>query len=215
MKVLETLVWRSASVCWRTDPQAARDDDGMRVCTLAVASLRPNARNFGPVAANPSSGFFFRFMRGCALCWLAHRQPGGEGTKLGNETVLRCRSSRPGPVFIRRRAFQAGPAAARLRHEPRNDVGIPSAPHAHVASRMSRNRRRNAALSKAAVAYFQRRPVMSSQEDIAAMQVRIAKAESERDSWRVSGMQEKYLEAYSMVEALELQLERLRQAART
>jgi predicted RNase H-like nuclease (RuvC/YqgF family) len=55
---------------------------------------------------------------------------------------------------------------------------------------------------------------MSSQEDIAAMQIRIAKAESERDSWRVSGMQEKYLEAYSMVEALELQLERLRQAAR-
>jgi hypothetical protein len=54
---------------------------------------------------------------------------------------------------------------------------------------------------------------MTFQEDIAAMQVRIAKAESERDSWRVSGMQEKYLEAYSMVEALELQLERLRQAA--
>jgi hypothetical protein len=77
---------------------------------------------------------------------------------------------------------------------------------------MSRKRRCNATLSKAAVAYFQ--AVMSSQEDIAAMQVRIAKAESERDSWRVSGMQEKYLEAYSMVEALELQLERLRQAAR-
>ena len=55
---------------------------------------------------------------------------------------------------------------------------------------------------------------MTFQEDIAAMQVRIAKAESERDSWRVSGMQEKYLEAYSMVEALELQLDRLRQAAR-
>jgi hypothetical protein len=77
---------------------------------------------------------------------------------------------------------------------------------------MSRKRRRNATLSKAVVACFQ--SVMSSQEDIAAMQVRIAKAESERDSWRVSGMQEKYLEAYSMVEALELQLERLRQAAR-
>lgn len=55
---------------------------------------------------------------------------------------------------------------------------------------------------------------MTFQEDIAAMQIRIAKAESERDSWRVSGMQEKYLEAYSMVEALELQLELLRQAAR-
>jgi hypothetical protein len=55
---------------------------------------------------------------------------------------------------------------------------------------------------------------MSFQEDIAALQVRIAKAESKRDNWRVSGMQEKYLEAYSVVEALELQLDLLRQAAR-
>lgn len=55
---------------------------------------------------------------------------------------------------------------------------------------------------------------MSVQEDIAALQVRVARAEAERDSWRVSGMQEKYLEAYSMVEALELQLDFLRQAAR-
>ena len=53
---------------------------------------------------------------------------------------------------------------------------------------------------------------MNSAEDIAAMQVRIAKAESERDSWRASGRQEKYLEAYSMVEALELQLDGLRKA---
>jgi hypothetical protein len=55
---------------------------------------------------------------------------------------------------------------------------------------------------------------MSFQEDIAALQVRIAKAESKRDNWRVSGMQVKYLEAYSVVEALELQLDLLRQAAR-
>lgn len=53
---------------------------------------------------------------------------------------------------------------------------------------------------------------MSSREDIAAIEVRIAKAESERDSWRSSGRQEKYLDAYSMVEALELQLDRLRKA---
>ena len=53
---------------------------------------------------------------------------------------------------------------------------------------------------------------MSSREDVVAMQVRIAKAESERDSWRASGRQEKYLEAYSLVEALELQLDRLRKA---
>jgi len=55
---------------------------------------------------------------------------------------------------------------------------------------------------------------MTFQGDIAALQVRIAKAESDRDGWRVSGLQEKYLEAYSMVEALELQLDLLRQAAR-
>jgi hypothetical protein len=79
---------------------------------------------------------------------------------------------------------------------------------------MSSKRRRNATLSKAALACFQSGALMSFQEDIAAIKDRIAKAESGRDSWRVSGRQEKYLEAYSMVEALELQLERLRQAAR-
>ena len=50
---------------------------------------------------------------------------------------------------------------------------------------------------------------------MAALRDRIAKAESELDRWRAAGMQEKYLEAYSMVEALELQLDRLRQAANT
>ena len=55
---------------------------------------------------------------------------------------------------------------------------------------------------------------MTPQEDIAAMQDRIVKAESRRDSWRASGIQEKYLEAYSMVEALEVQLAQLQQAAR-
>jgi len=52
---------------------------------------------------------------------------------------------------------------------------------------------------------------MTLREEIAALQARIAKAESERDTWRTSGIQENYLEAYSRVEALELQLERLRQ----
>ena len=37
----------------------------------------------------------------------------------------------------------------------------------------------------------------SLQERIAATQERIVKAESERDGWRASGMQEKYLEAYT------------------
>jgi hypothetical protein len=64
------------------------------------------------------------------------------------------------------------------------------------------------------MAWFQAGHAMSVQESIATLQVRIAKAEAERDSWRVSGMQEKYLEAYSMVEALELQLDVLRHADR-
>jgi hypothetical protein len=51
-------------------------------------------------------------------------------------------------------------------------------------------------------------------EDIAAMRVRIAKAEADRDGWRLSGMQEKYLEAYSTVEALEVQLDLLQRIAR-
>ena len=52
---------------------------------------------------------------------------------------------------------------------------------------------------------------MTFHEEIAALQARLAKAQSDRDTWRTSGMQERYLEAYSRVEALELQLERLRQ----
>jgi hypothetical protein len=55
---------------------------------------------------------------------------------------------------------------------------------------------------------------MTPHEHITALENRIAKAEADRDTWRASGMQEKYLEAYSMVEALGLQLERLRDAAR-
>jgi hypothetical protein len=52
---------------------------------------------------------------------------------------------------------------------------------------------------------------MTLLEEITALRVRIDKARSQRDAWRMSGMQEKYLEAYSLVEALELQLVRLRQ----
>lgn len=52
---------------------------------------------------------------------------------------------------------------------------------------------------------------MTFQDDIDSFKSRIAKAESDRDAWRVAGREEKYLEAYFMVEALELQLgERLR-----
>jgi len=52
---------------------------------------------------------------------------------------------------------------------------------------------------------------MTLHEEISALQGRIAKAQSERDTWRSSGMQEKFLEACSRVDALELDLERLRQ----
>jgi len=51
---------------------------------------------------------------------------------------------------------------------------------------------------------------MAFQEDIDAIKNRIAKAESDRDTWRRAGSQEKYLAAYFMVEALELQLDELR-----
>ena len=53
---------------------------------------------------------------------------------------------------------------------------------------------------------------MTCHEAIAALKQRLAKAESERDAWRASGRQENYLEAYSMVEALEMQLDRMERA---
>ena len=52
---------------------------------------------------------------------------------------------------------------------------------------------------------------MTFEEEVAALRARIAAAEAQRDGWRASGMQEKYLESYSTVQALELQLEGLRQ----
>lgn len=53
---------------------------------------------------------------------------------------------------------------------------------------------------------------MTFQHDIAAIRDRLAKAEADRDAWRAAGLQEKYLEAYGLVEMLERQLdERLRQ----
>ena len=52
---------------------------------------------------------------------------------------------------------------------------------------------------------------MGSNKDIEAVQLRIAKAQADLETWRTSGMQEKYLEAYSQVSALELELDRLRE----
>jgi hypothetical protein len=49
---------------------------------------------------------------------------------------------------------------------------------------------------------------------IAGLKWRLARAESDRDTWRVAGMQENYLGACSMVDALTLQLDQLEASAR-
>lgn len=51
---------------------------------------------------------------------------------------------------------------------------------------------------------------MNHREDITAFELRLAKAQTDRDAWRAAGREEKYLEAYFMVEALELQLDACR-----
>jgi hypothetical protein len=55
---------------------------------------------------------------------------------------------------------------------------------------------------------------MSSKEETAAITARLAKAISERDSWKASGIQEKYLAAYTLVEALELLREQQNQQSK-
>jgi hypothetical protein len=53
---------------------------------------------------------------------------------------------------------------------------------------------------------------MTLQEDIDSIQRRLVEAESDCEGWRMTKLQEKYLEACSTVEALQSQLhERLRQ----
>ncbi|WP_181179361.1 hypothetical protein [Methylibium rhizosphaerae] len=51
----------------------------------------------------------------------------------------------------------------------------------------------------------------SLKQEVEMLESRLAKAESDRDTWRVAGREEKYLEAYFLVQALELQLEQRRQ----
>jgi len=56
---------------------------------------------------------------------------------------------------------------------------------------------------------------MAHQDHIDQLKDRIAQAQSECNTWRVEGPEEKYLEAYVIVKALELELEeQLRQPAR-
>lgn len=54
---------------------------------------------------------------------------------------------------------------------------------------------------------------MTHQDDTNALKERIARAKTERDTWRAAGQEEKYLAAYCTVEALELQLDQQVRAA--
>src|SRR5439155_20761501 len=53
---------------------------------------------------------------------------------------------------------------------------------------------------------------MTLKDEFAALTERIAKARADLAAWKAAGMQEKYIETSSLVDALELQLEGLRQA---
>jgi hypothetical protein len=53
---------------------------------------------------------------------------------------------------------------------------------------------------------------MTLKDEFAALIERIAKARADLAAWKAAGMQEKYIETSSLVDALELQLEQLRQA---
>ena len=53
---------------------------------------------------------------------------------------------------------------------------------------------------------------MTAREEIVVLERRIERATTDCINWRASGQEERYLETFCMVEALELQLEqRLRQ----
>lgn len=47
---------------------------------------------------------------------------------------------------------------------------------------------------------------MEPMEEIEALQQRVLRAESRRDTWRATGQQEKYEEAYFLVESLQSEL---------
>lgn len=50
---------------------------------------------------------------------------------------------------------------------------------------------------------------MSSPDEISQLRQHLAKVRVERDAWRAAGNQDKYMEAYFMTQALELQLDAL------
>ena len=51
---------------------------------------------------------------------------------------------------------------------------------------------------------------MAFNVDISLVRARLLKAEAARDTWQRTGLQEKYMEACSTVQALEIELDRLR-----
>jgi len=53
---------------------------------------------------------------------------------------------------------------------------------------------------------------MDHDDQMTALRARIASAETERDTWRTAGMQEKFLESHSRVEALSLEYSDMHQA---
>lgn len=50
---------------------------------------------------------------------------------------------------------------------------------------------------------------MTTDQQIASVKYRLSKAEGDRTAWQATGRQEKYLEAYFLVESLECELDRL------
>lgn len=50
---------------------------------------------------------------------------------------------------------------------------------------------------------------MNDVTPLAALRLRLAKAEADRDTWRAAGREEQYMAAYFLVESLQLQIEQL------
>lgn len=48
---------------------------------------------------------------------------------------------------------------------------------------------------------------MTLLDEIEALERRLSRAESDRDTWRAAGMQEKYEQAYFLVESIQCQLD--------
>lgn len=49
---------------------------------------------------------------------------------------------------------------------------------------------------------------MTTPEDISTLEARLSKAIADCESWRATGLTQQYIEAYDLVEALQLQLRR-------